>query len=562
LQIEDLCLAEKTTALPVVIRRCMTECSDQAKFDSGVLPGLVRLIFSVLSRCHIDFDDDQSRQAEQNLEKLLKNGRNVALAEPVDGVDKDEIADRAARFVVSRIYSALEEAKFCMDPSSVGVDARFEAPIVSVKGDALASLVSKRQTHKLTAKKACVAARSSLEKLIASQSGNTSLPEIMVNGGTERDVMNGTSDNPLFALVDQETKEKFDRRKLQLEELKSQIQEGESQKLKDLRAAVGALEMERLTVQEKIAELKMSLQRLEAEDEEIAFKIGSVEGDIAQEQMKGTAQAKQLQTRLKEAKEAANFGNLVGSLAGLLKAYGKSLEVATTKTVESIEESKSAEELAFDKMEIYLQQARGYFLSEAQCMEQLKSRIDSNKNEVSSLRMELVQVAGLGMSTTINQIEESIATTESSIATDSKVLASFTMDATSMFNDFMSRLDSYADATNTGKGDLPKSLSRLLIDIPAAVKKLEIPGGERLDAYIPDVSAFEPVITTKFTATTASSVATPPPPPGAASAPFASSKPPAIAPKLTWATAAKPAAAPKTSLLDIQKEELQSKDGS
>ena len=310
-------------------------------------------------------------------------------------------------------------------------------------------------------------------------------------------------------------------------------------------------------MQEEIAELKAKLQTLEAKDEELSFTIGGLESDIAKEQMADSEQAKILQEQVRKAKEEARYGNLVGSLSGMMRAYAKTVETATNKSMKAVEGSVLPAEMATNKMETYLQQVLGYFQSEAECLNQLKSRLEANTSKVASLKLELEQVAGLGMSATTAQIEDAIASTEEMIENESNMLVGFTGEATVMLDDLLSRLDTYSAALKTSE-DLHPIYYDLLVDIKSEIEDSGVAGGDRLKKFIPESRAASPVVMTEFTNTTASSVATPSPRSnGKKMKKVAAAE---AMPKLTWATSAsKPSTSEGKSFLDIQKEELESK---
>jgi hypothetical protein len=235
-------------------------------------------------------------------------------------------------------------------------------------------------------------------------------------------------------------------------------------------------------------------------------------------------------------------------------------------SVKAVESSKSPQELASTKMANYLQQVKAYFSTEVQCIEELKSRRASNTSQVSSLKLEHEQVSGLGMTATTSQIEGAIASKEKAIMEDSKVIASFTSDTTSMLDDLVARLTAYTKSATEESIGLQSDHISLLIDIRGDLKRLV--SEERLavlETYMPESADNKPTVANSSTDTTASSVATPPsivPTPvlaGKSVPPLVGNGPSAL-PKLTWATTAKPTTSgSKSSLLDIQKEELESK---
>jgi hypothetical protein len=542
----------------VVFQRGIEECVDQNMFDSAVLPGLVGLVFCALNRCGIVFEDSQKAMAEESIRSLLKQTRKVVMMPPMNDTESNnnDIADKVACFIVSRMAESMEEAKYRLNTSGL---ATVKIPTLTAKSPEIrvASLISKRETQKQAAKRAFEIARSSIDK-------------ILQNGAyTSDSIANGSSSlfvgasicpslHPAWQLVDHATKARFDARKIHFDELKAQIQEGESEKVKKLQASMTELVSERLSVQDRIAELKANIITLEAMDEELALKVDVLERDIAEEQKLGSEQAKKLQQQLLQAKEEARYGNLVGSLTGMMKNYSKTVETATTNSIQAVKGSVLPSEMASNKMEAYLQQVLDYFQTEAECLNQLKIRLESNTSKVSSLRMELEQVAGLGMSTTTSQIEDAIAAKVEVIENDSKMLVGFTGEARGMLDELVIRLESYSTAMKSFE-DLQPIHYEVLVDIKTEIDGSGITGSEKLKKFIPETRAVSPVVMTEFTNTTASSVAT-------ASPLVNEKKMKKIAaadglPKLTWATTAPKswASEEKPSLLAIQKEELESK---
>lgn len=542
-------MAQKTKALVVVFQRGMEECVDQNMFDTAVLPGLVRIIFSTFRRFGIEVGSSQLAASEESMSSLLKQTRKVVMTKPVDEADSNnDIADKVATYIVSRLAAAVGEAKHALETSSPGI-VKIPSLVGKRNHTHVSSLISKRETQKQATQRASALAQSSLQKVLKVQDGGSSI----ANGSSHS---SNSGEATILQLVDGATRARFESRKVRYDELKAQVQDGESEKIKGLRTSVSDLESERLTIQEEIAEIKMALQKLEAQDEEIATKIGSLEGDIAEEQAASSEEAKKLQEQVQKAKEEARYGNLVGSLSGMMRAYAKVVEAATTKAMESAEGSTLPVEFASIKMETYLQQVLGYFQTETECLSHLKSRLEANSSSVSSLKVELEQVAGLGMDTTVGQLEETVASKQAVIKNDSKMLVACTAEATSMLDDLISRLETYTGALRTCE-DLQPIHFELLADIQAEIADSGVSGCDRLNKFIPESRAASPVVVTQFTNTTASSVATPSPQANAKK-----TKKVAAAggfPKLTWATAsAKPEG--KTSFLDIQKEELESKE--
>jgi hypothetical protein len=543
-QIEELCVAQKTKAFSTVFKRGIDEANDNTQFETAILPGLVRLVFGPLKKYGIQMEAAEEVALEESVESLLKQARKVVILEEADNGNND-ISGQVTDFIVARISEAIQTAKLSSDDS---ISRAVSTPVTGRKSldkNKVSAFITKREMQKLFAKKAGIVARSSMEKLLPNGNG------FMMNGSSSR--ADSVSDGVAVpTLVDEVTLAKFDERRMAVEELKSKGRDRESPRLKELRSVVSDLESERLAVQGKIAELKVTLQKLESEDEELAIKLGSVEGDIAEEQMKDSAEAKSLEEQLRKAKEAAKYGNLVGSLSGMMKSYAKTVETATIKKLKADEESKSLEELASSNMGVYLQQLSKYFAAESQCLLQLKSRLQLNTTNVTNLRLEMEQMAGLGLTTTISQIEDSISSSEQMIKSDSQMLVAFMNDAAAMVDDLVNRLAAYHEASKLS-GALEPLHKGLLADIKASVDDAGIAGGERLKVYSPPSRAASPIVKTDFTDTAVSSVATPSPQALKFSA--------GVLPKLTWASSV-PSSVPqrKPSLLDIQKEELASKN--
>lgn len=164
----------------------------------------------------------------------------------------------------------------------------------------------------------------------------------------------------------------------------------------------------------------------------------------------------------------------------------------------------------------------------------------------------MVALDGLGLNTTVGQIKESVAKHEALIEKDSAMLQRFKDDAATNFDSLIARLTEYQSVLSV------KSLQAVSLpvlgQIQAVVSKLEDSYAERLDLLIGTMKT--------------SSISTDLPGPEPAKLVSTSGAGPSIsatlapvaAPKLTWA--AKPASNNgdgKQSLVEIQKEELQSK---
>jgi len=104
-EIEDLCRAEKTSALSTIVRRGISTevVTDPTTVDTVVQPGLVELLVCVLHRFGVEFDNGE------RMEHMLKQARKVSLLGATGEQDEfeeeaeNDVANQVATFIVSRI---------------------------------------------------------------------------------------------------------------------------------------------------------------------------------------------------------------------------------------------------------------------------------------------------------------------------------------------------------------------------------------------------------------------------------------------------------------------------
>jgi hypothetical protein len=163
---------------------------------------------------------------------------------------------------------------------------------------------------------------------------------------------------------------------------------------------------------------------------------------------------------------------------------------------------------------------------------------------------------GLGMTTTINQMEQTMKYSEHLIAGDTELVERMKADANSMFHEMMDRLEEYKAVQDVGKSALLPIRSNVMQGIPQCISKLEVPNGDNLDAFL----AINSILSIQ-----------PPPPPNDTQMVADAEKVikrevpqnSTAAPKFTWANGSSASDhTQKASLLDIQKEELESKAAS
>jgi len=564
-EIELFCRAEKTTALFTVVRRGISsEIEDIKSFEQAVQPAVVRLLMAVLNRCGIDeLEAGTEAELEERMENMLKQARKVSLLAADDRNIKDDeavIGDRVSRFIAYRLTVAMDEMKEYDRKKIIEVnnnencrqEERARTSNIGNDNDndiAMVTLISQRDALKANATRACTTVQNSMKSIFDDTAANGSSSTAIghSNGSTNGHAGLTSSTISLeiqditLQIVDEETKNRFVDEKVWLESLKSQVQdEGESSEtVLSLRESVLSLETKRLGYQEKIAELKAALEELETQDEDAAIQIKNISTQIGEEERNDDAKAKQLEQDISAAKESVRYGNLVCSLAGMMKTYGKSIEKATaSKTGKAIhkdsmnvtpnhnnDNNKTAAAEVITKasvsraMEDYLSKIRNYFLKEALCATQLRHRVATKTTEVTALRSELSQynsVKGLGetMSTIILQIEESVAEKERTIQADTQRIAALTDDGRFMYDELLARTETYhanaiensgstdvdnGDDIGTDTDDVLRALfpTVLLREVPAAIRALNIVQDCDCDRLVPFVKerAAEPVPT-------------------------------------------------------------------
>jgi hypothetical protein len=367
----------------------MTECEDQSKFESAVLPSAIRLYVAILTKCGISAADIAT--SRDSFESVIKFARKAFLLQNGDGMD---FANRVAKFIASRISIAVEESKFAISAENGGATAgppklQDEVDLLTTGNTATASmdhdislLLSKRDTSKSAAKKSMVVARMALNTL-ASQNGF--LPSNATgNINSSREAEMEKSD--IFtAIVGEQGQQGIDKKRANLQDLKSQVQAGETEIIADLRSSVEDYQSERQIIAQRIAELRQSIEKLEIYDAELCAKVVDIQAEIEEDMVNRSAENGRLDESLSQAQAAVKFGNSVGSLVDLLKTYDDSLEKAVNGSGQAFSNTENMGEVVSSKMDAFLVRARSYFTSEAECVDFLRARIVSSQKAVGEL---------------------------------------------------------------------------------------------------------------------------------------------------------------------------------
>jgi hypothetical protein len=163
------------------------------------------------------------------------------------------------------------------------------------------------------------------------------------------------------------------------------------------------------------------------------------------------------------------------------------------------------------------------------------------------------------MATTVGQMEDSLKANQELVVKDTALFERLAAEAATMFDVLITRLEQYTVAGDNGQL-LAANYTSTLQFIPACIVRLGVPIADRLDPFLAGLGngrhqplhSTSPPVPIQSTNGVAPIRAPIPVVPATGQA--------AAMPKLSWAAASKPTdQSRKTSLLDIQKEELQSK---
>jgi hypothetical protein len=365
----------KTSALPTVIQRSILECEDQSKFDTAILPAMVRLLDNLLKNCGMLADDTMANH--ESFKSILRQARTIS---QMNLERSNSIADRVSVFIVSRIFVILKESKATKSSGDNGSSLKSETDsltwsLQSVADQGTTALLSKREVHKIATKRFCVAAQSACHSLSGINGSKST------SNGVSKDM--GTDKEDIFsAIVDEDTKNSFDQHSFMYTELKTQVKEGERDTVKQLRKNVEDLQTERKTIAGRLAELRESIEKLEAQDEELFVKQESIQSRIDAECESESKEAGRLNSELQEATKQMKGDESIRCLVDLLKTFDDSL---ASRSVQTVSQGESAEENASKMMDMYLLRARNYFMYESSCYQFLQSRIKTSQKEVSAL---------------------------------------------------------------------------------------------------------------------------------------------------------------------------------
>jgi hypothetical protein len=381
-QIEDLCGAEKTSALPKLFRRSITECEDNTRFETTALPAMDRLMAALLGKCGVAATSFS--ETRMCFESLLKQARRVFLMQQPDS---EEYANRVSQFIVSRISMALEECKMVTTTTTTtttasngraGTENGAKASFSNVD-DAISQLLSVRELHKTAARRFSAQAGSACATLTNMNGGASA------TNGYARESNSLDKSDIFLALGGSDANETFDQEKARLEELRAHVTEIDTAKAKEFQNKLEEVNSERQMIAPRIAELRISIENLEAHDAELCSQVVKLEQDIEAERTNTNAEANKLNEEVKESQKAVKYGNSIGTLADLLKNYDDALDAAVNGSVQSSVDTDNAAEVASKSMYSFASRVAKYFAAEAQCVDFLRKRIEENTNEIPAL---------------------------------------------------------------------------------------------------------------------------------------------------------------------------------
>jgi hypothetical protein len=327
-----------------------------------------------------------------SFESVIKLARKAFLLQTNNHEDEKEFAKRVAKFMASRIAIAVEESKFAMSTENGGTTTapklQEEVDLLTTGKTATSSmdsdisqLVSKRDMYKSAAKKSMVVARMALNTL-ASQNGF--LPTNATDSHSSREVEMEKSDI-FLAIVGAQGQQVIHQQRAHLHDLKTQVQAQEPEHITELRSSEEDYISERQIIAQRIAELRQSIEKLEIYDAELCSKVLDIQADIEGDVVSRSVKNSQLDESLLQAQTAVKFGNSIGSLVDLLKAYDDSLEKAVNGSGPAFASTDNMGEVVSSKMDAFLVRARNYFTSEAECVDFLRARISSSETTVGEL---------------------------------------------------------------------------------------------------------------------------------------------------------------------------------
>ena len=179
-------------------------------------------------------------------------------------------------------------------------------------------------------------------------------------------------------------------------------------------------------------------------------------------------------------------------------------------------------------------------------------------------KKEILELEGLGLTTTIAQMEESVKEMESLLVSDAALVGRHTDEATAMYGTLISQLEQYAALISDGGSNIvPLARLDALESIPSSASRLGIREPDRVTVYLKSakLGLRNNADPQKNNASANNGVGV------SANVPrgtaIAMTEQSTAMPKFTWAATSNKtggSSVSKTSLVDIQQQELESKN--
>ena len=371
---EEFCAARKTSALPLILRRSITESEDYQIFESKMLPSIMRLMVAVLKKCNLS--PSGVAEARDSFESVVKTARKAYLIQKEE-CPEPEFADKVADFIASRISLAMDESKFASSNDGQSSHKKLPASSPSLHGgnhavadSGIREMLSKRDMYKSAAVKSSVAARNALNSMSVGDSSH----------GNSRDVDTEKADI-LSALLGEEARVIAQQHKDRLNELKKQIESDEPEHIKDIRESLEEYQSERDSIATRIAELRQSIEKLETYDAELCAKVVDLQAEIDIDSVRRNSTNQGLMNSLHEAQKNVKFNNSVTTLVDMLKSYDESLD----KAFNGSDTNDVSNGDAGNKLDLFLFKAKNYFVNESDCTATLRSRARTLEKEIGEL---------------------------------------------------------------------------------------------------------------------------------------------------------------------------------
>ena len=160
-QLEEICAAQITNALPLILQRSILESEDQSRFDTAILPAMLRFMSGLLSRCSIP--PNSARETMDSFETILKQARRlIQTKQPFT----DGLAERVSEFIVARFSLVVDESIIATSDVANKVEDEMDSwtsSLASNVDQGIAELLAKREMHKTAARRSNLNLRSILQ---------------------------------------------------------------------------------------------------------------------------------------------------------------------------------------------------------------------------------------------------------------------------------------------------------------------------------------------------------------------------------------------------------------